>query len=184
MTRDEARLAGEKHYDAEKPCKHGHEPRRYVSNQQCLVCAKEQESKQYRKDPVAARERRKAWIKRNPEKRRQYERTKRLKDPERVIARTRRAGWKFRNMPAPTRPPPKLCECCGKAETRAQNGRTHGLHLDHCHDSNRFRGWLCSACNLGIGKLGDTIESVERALTYLRRATAEATNGHTGYEDD
>ena len=32
-----------------------------------------------------------------------------------------------------------------------------------------FRGWLCRSCNVGIGQLGDQIDGVEKALTYLRK---------------
>lgn len=53
------------------------------------------------------------------------------------------------------------CDCCGKKEEK--------LNLDHDHDTKQFRGWLCSGCNLGIGKLGDNLESVKKALEYLER---------------
>jgi hypothetical protein len=43
------------------------------------------------------------------------------------------------------------------------------MHLDHDHTTGAFRGWLCNRCNLGLGHLGDTIASVEKALDYLRR---------------
>ncbi len=42
------------------------------------------------------------------------------------------------------------------------------LVFDHCHKSLRFRGWICKDCNAAIGKLGDDLAGVERALTYLR----------------
>ena len=40
--------------------------------------------------------------------------------------------------------------------------------LDHCHDTDTFRGWLCERCNLGIGQLGDNIDGVEKAVKYLK----------------
>ncbi len=43
------------------------------------------------------------------------------------------------------------------------------LCVDHDHKTMEVRGLLCQPCNLGLGKLGDTIESVENALNYLRR---------------
>jgi hypothetical protein len=47
--------------------------------------------------------------------------------------------------------------------------RTHViLHLDHCHQNGHMRGLLCQNCNLGIGRLGDNIEGLERALKYMR----------------
>lgn len=79
----------------------------------------------------------------------------------------RQKNWRYFGYPEPTRPMPDACECCGKKETA--KGRVN-LNLDHCHVTGAFRGWLCSKCNLGIGKLGDSIEAVSKALSYLKRA--------------
>lgn len=38
--------------------------------------------------------------------------------------------------------------------------------LDHDHESNTFRGWLCHPCNRGLGNLGDSIENLKRAIRY------------------
>ena len=54
------------------------------------------------------------------------------------------------------------CECCGKTDER--------LHWDHCHDTKKHRGWICGNCNTGIGKLGDNIEGVQKAVDYLEEA--------------
>jgi len=54
------------------------------------------------------------------------------------------------------------CDNCGKT--------TSSLSLDHCHKTNRFRGWLCHPCNTSIGALGDDIESLTRAVEYLKRS--------------
>jgi hypothetical protein len=40
--------------------------------------------------------------------------------------------------------------------------------VDHCHDDGRVRGILCNGCNSGIGMLQDSLEIVERAVTYLQ----------------
>jgi hypothetical protein len=66
-----------------------------------------------------------------------------------------------RGMPEPTRPCPKQCESCGRVPVKM------GLHLDHCHVTGKFRGWLCGNCNSAIGKLGDNIDGVYRAVAYL-----------------
>jgi len=52
----------------------------------------------------------------------------------------------------------KCCCCFIKSEH---------LILDHDHDTGKFRGWLCRNCNQGIGKLGDNIEGLTRAVKYL-----------------
>lgn len=41
--------------------------------------------------------------------------------------------------------------------------------IDHCHETNAVRGMLCQECNLGIGLLGDDLESVQKAVEYLSR---------------
>ena len=55
------------------------------------------------------------------------------------------------------------CSCCGTKSS------SEVLNLDHCHASKVFRGWLCRSCNTGIGSLGDNIQGLRRALTYLRK---------------
>lgn len=42
--------------------------------------------------------------------------------------------------------------------------------IDHDHATGKVRGLLCPGCNTGIGLLGDTAESVARAVQYLERA--------------
>ena len=66
------------------------------------------------------------------------------------------------------------CECCGKT--------TEKLHWDHCHETADHRGWICNNCNTGIGKLGDNLEGVLKALDYLGRVNKLGT--HTGGTDD
>ena len=65
---------------------------------------------------------------------------------------------------------PKHCECCGIESITKKGMRNQGLVCDHDHDTKKFRGWICASCNHGIGKLGDTIEGIERALEYLKKA--------------
>jgi len=40
-------------------------------------------------------------------------------------------------------------------------------NIDHCHDTGKVRGILCTGCNTGLGHLGDNIEGLKRALYYL-----------------
>lgn len=42
--------------------------------------------------------------------------------------------------------------------------------MDHDHDTETFRGWICEKCNIGIGKLGDTLEGLTKAVEYLKRS--------------
>lgn len=40
--------------------------------------------------------------------------------------------------------------------------------VDHIHGTKIVRGLLCSSCNLGIGKLKDNFNILERAYVYVR----------------
>lgn len=44
------------------------------------------------------------------------------------------------------------------------------LAVDHCHQTRKLRGLLCGSCNRGIGLLGDSVERMEAALSYLKKA--------------
>ena len=41
--------------------------------------------------------------------------------------------------------------------------------VDHSHETGQIRGLLCFDCNTSIGKLGDNVAGLERALNYLKR---------------
>jgi len=59
-----------------------------------------------------------------------------------------------------------VCAICG----RAGGGTSHrtDLCVDHCHETGLVRGLLCFPCNLGLGKLGDTLEAINKAQAYLQ----------------
>ena len=65
---------------------------------------------------------------------------------------------------------PEVCDCCGKPPNDVGKGvGITKLSLDHDHITREFRGWLCQHCNQGIGKLGDDLEGVLKAVAYLKR---------------
>ena len=76
-------------------------------------------------------------------------------------------------------PKPKMCACCGKSVPDK-------MVLDHCHITLKFRGWLCINCNMGLGKLGDNIEGLMKAVRYLEnvRRTNERNEGNCLTLDD
>jgi hypothetical protein len=59
-----------------------------------------------------------------------------------------------------------------------QNGRCAGCmqvldggrhtYIDHCHKTEKVRGLLCSECNLALGKVNDSIETLFRLAEYVR----------------
>lgn len=60
------------------------------------------------------------------------------------------------------------CGNCGRAIDPTN------WHLDHDHVTGAARGLLCRQCNNGLGLLGDTIETIERVLNYLKFSPASA----------
>ena len=50
------------------------------------------------------------------------------------------------------------CALCGTQED---------LHIDHCHKTNRIRGYLCEGHNQAIGKFGDDPTLLLFAIHYL-----------------
>lgn len=39
--------------------------------------------------------------------------------------------------------------------------------IDHCHETGKFRGWICRSCNGALGLLQDDIKTLRRAIAYL-----------------
>ena len=74
-----------------------------------------------------------------------------------INVQVRRYGNDYLNKPRPD-----YCECC------LEPSAPEDLSFDHDHETGNFRGWLCTNCNTGIGKLGDSIKGIENALRYLR----------------
>lgn len=124
-----------------RPCKRGH-TLRYKTTGNCIQCLKSAN-----KDP-AYKARRSAYRK-TPEHR----------------AVTAALQRKYAGLPLPAYAPTDSCECCGAAFADLKMG----AHLDHDHATGKFRGWLCGKCNRAIGALGDTAESLLKAVAYLTR---------------
>lgn len=68
-------------------------------------------------------------------------------------------------------PKPDKCDACGKKIEYDPTRLKMGLCCDHDKRTKKFRGWLCNECNLGIGMLGDTLESIEKVYNYMKERT-------------
>jgi hypothetical protein len=42
-------------------------------------------------------------------------------------------------------------------------------HVDHDHDTGAIRGLLCNSCNVSIGRFGECVDTMRRAIDYLTR---------------
>jgi len=61
-----------------------------------------------------------------------------------------------------------VCKLCG---TDKVGGKWTVFHVDHCHTTGKIRGLLCTNCNRGLGMLGDTLQSIEKAYIYMKENT-------------
>lgn len=105
----------------------------------------------------------------NPEKMAEYAR-RRLSDPakrKRDAANRRRCAYRqkygitIEQVNVMLEAQGNACAICGNHLAR------DAINVDHCHESGRVRGLLCSGCNTGLGLLGDNEEGLMKALNYL-----------------
>jgi len=61
------------------------------------------------------------------------------------------------------------CGICGREEEvlYIKTQKPKSLSVDHCHQSGKARGLLCSKCNTGIGMFKENVENMENAIKYL-----------------
>lgn len=59
--------------------------------------------------------------------------------------------------------------CCAICGNYGDLGGRRGLYVDHCHKAGHVRGLLCSRCNSGIGKLGESTQVFFKAAAYCSR---------------
>ena len=57
------------------------------------------------------------------------------------------------------------CAICGDGIIKNKKA----LAVDHDHKSGKTRGLLCMNCNLGIGKVNDSIEEILKLIDYMKR---------------
>jgi len=58
------------------------------------------------------------------------------------------------------------CEICGE-KPKGGTGRHNRLYVDHDHQTGAFRGLLCFACNLAIGRFDKAKHVLANAVRYL-----------------
>jgi hypothetical protein len=59
------------------------------------------------------------------------------------------------------------CQVCDSV-LNGHRGATSKV-VDHSHNSNKFRGVLCSACNLALGHAKDSIKILQAMVNYLEK---------------
>lgn len=55
---------------------------------------------------------------------------------------------------------PSICNICLKTVNRR-------MVVDHDHNTNEIRGWLCDKCNIALGYLSDDENTITRLAEYM-----------------
>jgi len=130
-----------------RTCLHTDEERNVSKCGDCVICRTErQKRKRLEMDP----ELRKIKYKEYQNKYRQTEKGK---------AAIKRSDLNYKY--GITEIPVTSCEICGDADS--------SLVVDHNHQTNAVRGFLCFRCNLGLGHFRDNQTLLWRAIQYLER---------------
>ena len=68
--------------------------------------------------------------------------------------------------------PPTGYQCalclCDEDTARGKSSNSSAWVLDHDHDTDQFRGWLCHSCNRALGCFNDDVPRMQRAIKYIR----------------
>jgi hypothetical protein len=134
-----------------------------ATHKTCPICGELKERSEYykwksRQDGLAAycipcfRERNKKWKKENPEK---------YKSATIATSRKIKYGISREDYAQMLVDQNNQCAICKK-----QIGWEAAV--DHCHNTDKIRGLLCRNCNLGLGGFKDNIETIRKAISYVK----------------
>jgi len=123
------------------------------------------------------RECRKKWVKDNPDYHRGYvgrvQKSHRKDNPAYARLKdsrshARKGGYKPCNVSAEWLESVwrTVCDGCGRE-------MGDKIRIDHCHDTGKFRGFLCGNCNLILGLSRDDPKVLERLTSYLKSGGSE-----------
>lgn len=117
---------------------------------------------------VCSYERSKAWKEANPDKWKAITRQSsvRRKDANRDYTLRRKYGISMADFDALLLEQGGVCAICGGGPT----ARYQQLDVDHDHETGQVRGLLCGSCNRGMGLMGDSVNALISAATYLIRS--------------
>lgn len=131
-------------YMTNKPCKNGHLALRYVKSAKCTECMRQKST---------------FWRSGNPEKCREYSKRWRENDPTRGREVKVRFLYGLELSELPEKP--TRCEVCRRWHKK--------IVIDHCHETGRFRGWLCDPCNMILGMVDESPQILRDIALYLEK---------------
>ena len=148
----------------------------YLDNKERWELYRETEKGKRDLDPEKDRERRRIWLRNNPEKGKQYnsrgKAKMKAKDPLGVRIRQFKSDiWKLYRLTIEEFDRMLIaqsgrCLICGWGMTALNEPC-----VDHDHETGRIRGLLCATCNGGLGQFFDSVELLAKAIEYLKGST-------------
>lgn len=72
---------------------------------------------------------------------------------------------------SPPVPKNHVCPICDRNEEtilKSNPKKKNAWCIDHNHQTNQFRGYLCHKCNLALGNFSDDINKLYKAIKYLK----------------
>jgi hypothetical protein len=138
----------------------------------CRECEKKARREWYAKAPENCKAAARKWSKENPERRNATKRNWNRNNKEKVAAHHRKTAYgiseiDFKNL---FDTQGGKCAICDFQFPSIMTGdRTKSPHLDHCHSSGKIRGLLCISCNTVLGRSGDSVEVLQKAIQYLQK---------------
>jgi hypothetical protein len=61
------------------------------------------------------------------------------------------------------------CSICQIDNNGKYRNKARAFAVDHCHNTNKIRGLLCSDCNIALGLLKDNTKYLQSAINYLNK---------------
>lgn len=141
------KVRGYKRWHTTHPVEHGVNAKRW--REENPARAKETKQRYYRANAEKLKAMSTAWRTKHPLQYKEY--YKKWRNETQV----KQAGRKR----------PKRCELCKKSDKK--------LCFDHCHKSQKFRGWLCHTCNAALGFANDSPKLLRKMADYLEAFNVE-----------
>lgn len=164
-----------------RPCRSGH-TERYLTDNTCAVCRRRREQtrrdagqkKRYTPEQLQAY-RQRPYVKAKlhaegrayraamtPAHKLEKKRRHRAKPNGKVAHNAGQIRYTLKRREAAAgRPRALICEACG--------GEGKRICFDHCHQTGRFRGWICWRCNVVLGHANDDPAILLKLVQYLAR---------------
>ena len=64
------------------------------------------------------------------------------------------------------------CAICN-IELNPKSHNIDSIHIDHNHTTTKFRGLLCSSCNIMLGYAKDNATILQKAIKYLNKSKSD-----------